>query len=92
MAHGNGSVPYSQESSTKSKWFLWGTLNGVYQEFYEDGSIKTIGAFVDDQREGSFKSYNKEGGLISEKIYEKGEKKLGKSYDGYGNLILTPTN
>jgi uncharacterized protein len=41
-----------------------------YKEFYEDGSLKLIGAVVNDKRVGYFREYDKKGNLLNCILYK----------------------
>ena len=46
-----------------------GKLNGEYKEFFEDGTLKKEGAFIDGEKTGSHKEYDNKGNLISNEKY-----------------------
>ena len=58
-----------------------------YQEFYKNGSLKTVGNFLNDKREGVFKTYHENGMIKSESLFENDQIILQKEFDNYGSLI-----
>lgn len=53
----------------KAKYNEKGKLNGEYKEFFEDGTLKKEGAFIDGEKTGSHKEYDNKGNLISNEKY-----------------------
>ena len=45
-----------------------------YKEFYEDGSLKTIGAIVNGKKIGIFREFDKQGNLLNCTVYKYDEK------------------
>ena len=50
-----------------------GKRKGQWRQFYEDGALKSEGAFTDGKREGSWKFYAETGQLVQEGTYRDGE-------------------
>ncbi|NND94442.1 MAG: toxin-antitoxin system YwqK family antitoxin [Flavobacteriales bacterium] len=49
-----------------------GRKQGPWKEFYEDRSLKAEGTYVDDKKNGLFKSFNEKGELVSVEKYVNG--------------------
>ena len=45
----------------------------IRSTYYSDGSVKSTGGYVDGMKEGTHRSYDRDGNIISGKIYRKGE-------------------
>lgn len=62
------------------KEYLNGIQIGKHVEYYDNGIIKELGKFEFGEKEGEWKKYNIDGGLIVTYLYERGEEK---KRDGY---------
>ncbi|MFW6222428.1 MAG: toxin-antitoxin system YwqK family antitoxin [Bacteroidota bacterium] len=51
-----------------------GRKQGPWKTFYSDGTIKSAGSYLDGQKHGIFKNYDREGNLENIEKYEKGKK------------------
>lgn len=51
-----------------------GRKQGEWKTFYENGNIKTSGSYVNGKKDGIFKKYDKDGGLLNIEKYKLGRK------------------
>jgi len=70
-----------------------GVGNGLWVNYYEDGTLKEIGTYVDNRIEGPIRQYHPNGNIKAIGTYKHWKKKIGvwKYYDEDGNLIETET-
>ena len=59
----------------KAKYNEKGKLNGEYKEFFEDGTLKKEGVFIDGEKTGLHKEYDDKGNLISNEKHSIKERK-----------------
>jgi len=65
---------YKFGRATKEMNYTNGQLDGLYQEFYNNGKLQRSITYVDGVMDGPMKYYNEEGEVTLEYTYKNGEK------------------
>ena len=90
----SGNCTYYFENGNKQSesYYLNGKLKGEYKSYYESGELKESGKYIYDEnniysrKNGSWKTYSKDGKLKSEAIIENGITKQWQTYTSNGEI------
>ena len=90
----SGNCTYYFENGNKQSesYYLNGKLKGEYKSYYESGELKESGKYIHDEnniysrKNGSWKTYSKDGKLKSEAIIENGITKQWQTYTSNGEI------
>ena len=90
----NGNCTYYFENGNKQSesYYLNGKLKGEYKSYYESGELNESGKYIYDKnniysrKNGSWKTYSKDGKLKSEAIIENGITKQWQTYTSNGEI------
>ncbi|MFM7023862.1 MAG: toxin-antitoxin system YwqK family antitoxin [Flavobacteriales bacterium] len=63
------SQTYSGGKLSKKMEYLHGVLNGVYEEYYPDGSKMVQGTYNKGKKQGTWKYFNQQGAVLREEKY-----------------------
>ena len=90
----SGNCTYYFENGNKQSesYYLKGKLKGEYKSYYESGELNESGKYIYDKnniysrKNGSWKTYSKDGKLKSEAIIENGITKQWQTYTSNGEI------
>jgi Uncharacterized protein conserved in bacteria len=52
-----------------------GILNGIYEALFKNGNKREAGSYVNNEKDGIWKTWNEKGQILQEIEYKKGVKK-----------------
>jgi len=95
----SGNCTYYFENGNKQSesYYLNGKLKGEYKSYYESGELNESGKYIYDKnniysrKNGSWKTYSKDGKLKSEAIIENGITKQWQTYTSNGEINYADT-
>ena len=85
----------SEDGSTHRSYYENGDLksesqskdeNRVVKSYYENGKLENVEFYKNNERNGTWKFYSKEGNIVEEHIYVNGVHTITRRYDTNGNL------
>ncbi|MCX6181036.1 MAG: hypothetical protein NT150_03805 [Bacteroidetes bacterium] len=63
------SQTYSEGKLFKKMEYLHDVLNGLYEEYYADGTKKTVGTYSKGKKQGTWKYFNQQGAVLKEEKF-----------------------
>ncbi|NJK83652.1 MAG: toxin-antitoxin system YwqK family antitoxin, partial [Saprospiraceae bacterium] len=89
--HGLYQVFYENENIKLQGQYVAGSMEGEWQGFYEDGTLKEKVTFKENQENGAFTEYHPNGNVKAKGNYLNGDREEGllELFDEYGDLERT---
>lgn len=78
--HSTWSSEPGKIATTASLGIGYGKKDGIYVEWYEDGKVKTIGMFDDDEPVGVWAAFNKKGKMLTRYDHGKSQSQLAEEF------------
>ncbi len=83
-------ISYHENGNISEKaYFIDLKKDGVFYQYYEDGSVRLVAEYEEGQPKGSWKSYNQQGEMIGFATFVEGKLVNGSIWDDQGKVIAS---